>query len=112
VAGRHDARDSRPPSTWNFSAWFVLAAQDFGKHRFAVRYDNFFTHVDHDYSPAPWSHNDGKAFTLGWTWSVREHVELDAEWLRVDSNYDVRAVLGEAPHAVEQSLQLAVRLSL
>jgi hypothetical protein len=99
-------------STWNYNAWFVLAAQDFGKHRFAARYDNFYTHLDHDYSPAPWSHDDGKAFTLGWTWSVREHVELDAEWLRVDSDYDVRAMLGEAPHAVEHSLQLAVRLSL
>jgi hypothetical protein len=99
-------------NTWNFGTWFVLAAQDFGKHRFAARYDDFYTHQDHAFSPGPWSHDDGTAVTLGWTWSVREHLEIAGEWMRVHSEYNIRPMLGEAPDAVEHSLQLAVRLAL
>jgi hypothetical protein len=99
-------------NTWNFGTWFVLAAQDFGRHRFAVRYDDFHTHQDHGYSPGPWSHDDGNAITLGWTWNVREHLEIAGEWMRVHSEYNIRPMLGEAPDAVEHSLQLALRLSL
>jgi hypothetical protein len=100
-------------NTWEFGAWFVLAAQDIGSHRLAARYDHFFTHQEHDYSPGPFYTRDhGKAWTLGWTWNVREHVEVAGEWMRVDSNYNIRPLLGEAPKAVEHSLQLALRLSL
>jgi hypothetical protein len=98
--------------TWGFKTWFVLLAQNFGKHRFAVRYDNFSTAQDQEYLTGPGSSDAGNAFTIGWTWEVREHVQVAAEWLRIDSTYNVRAVLGEDPHAVEHSLQLALRLSL
>jgi hypothetical protein len=77
-----------------------------------VRYDDFHTHQDHGYSPGPWSHDDGNAITLGWTWNVREHLEIAGEWMRVHSEYNIRPMLGEAPDAVEHSLQLALRLSL
>ncbi|HTP40110.1 MAG TPA: hypothetical protein VMI92_11115 [Steroidobacteraceae bacterium] len=98
--------------TWDFNTWFVLAAQNFGKQRLAVRYDRFNTHQDAEYAGPDASHNPGKALTFGWTWDMREHVQLAAEWLRIDSTYNVRAMLGETPRAVEHSVQLALRLSL
>lgn len=101
-----------PSFTWHFDAWFLLLAQDAGPHRFAVRYDDFSTRQATQYSPAPWSRESGNAWTLAWTWKLNRHVELATEWLRVDSHYNVRAMLGEAPGAVENSLQLAVRLGL
>lgn len=100
------------PNDWDFATWFLLASKSFGPHRFAVRYDDFSTDQSHAFSPAPWSRDRGDAFTAGWTWQMNRHVEVAAEWLRVDSNYNIRAMLGEAPKAVEHSLQLAVRLSL
>ncbi len=101
-----------PQYTWDFKTWFVLLAQNFGKHRFAVRYDDFSTEQDTEYLSGAGSYDAGKAWTVGWTWSVREHVEIAAEWLRVDSTDNGRVMLGEAPHAVERSVQLALRLSL
>jgi hypothetical protein len=100
-----------PQYTWDFSAWFVLLAQDFGRHRLSARYDDFHTRQA-QYPPGPWSREGGKATTLGWTWTFNGHVELAAEWLRVDSRYNVRAALGEAPDAIEHSAQLALRLKL
>ena len=86
-----------PAYTWDFDTWFVLAGTDsFGKHRFAARYDHFSADQDAGIPDRPWSHDNGNAWTLGWTWAVREHVEIAAEWLRIDSIHSTRALLGEA----------------
>lgn len=101
-----------PAYTWRFRTWFVLAAKEFGRHRFAARYDDFRSGQDEYLSTGPWLRDKGDALTLGWTWAAREHVEVAAEWLRIDSNYNGRGLIGESPEAVEHLLQLAVRLSL
>jgi hypothetical protein len=97
---------------WRFETWFVLAAQQFGAHRLAARYDDFGTWQKRSGFPGALAVDEGSAVTLGWTWSVAEHCELAAEWMRVHSDYNKRLALGENPHAVEHSLQLALRLSL
>jgi hypothetical protein len=43
---------------------------------------------------------------------VRDHVEVAAEWLRIDSTHNTRMMLGESPRAIERSVQVALRLSL
>lgn len=101
-----------PAYTWNFDAWFVLLAQDVGRHRFAARYDDFATRQTTVHSPPPWSREGGSAVTLAWTVALDRHVELVAEWLRIDSRYTSRAALGEQPDAVEHGAQLALRLTL
>jgi hypothetical protein len=96
-----------PANHWGFNTAFLLVAREFGNHRLAARYDEFEVDtVSGAYS------DEGHAFTLGWTWKLREHVELAGEWLRVNSEVGGRAMLGEPASAREQSLQLAVRLSL
>lgn len=101
-----------PSNEWNFDAWFALLAQNLGRHRLALRYDDFGVHQTHEFSPPPWSRDEGSAWTLGWTWALREHVELAAEWLRIDSLHSGRAALGESREAIEHGVQFAVRLSL
>jgi len=98
--------------TWNYDTWFLLVAQNVGKHRFAARYDHFTTEQDKEYLTGPGTYDNGHAFTLGWTWAVRDHVEVAAEWLRIDSTHSTRTLLGESPRAIEHSLQMAVRVSL
>jgi hypothetical protein len=93
-----------PANHWGFATAFVLVAREFGKHRLAARYDDF----EVEYAGA----ETGHAFTLGWTWKLREHIELAGEWLQVDSTVGARVMLGEPARAREQSVQLAVRLSL
>jgi hypothetical protein len=101
-----------PRFTWNFSAWYMLASQAFASHRFSARYDDFQTRQAAQYSAPPWTRESGNAVTVGWAWTLNPHVELAAEWLRVDSSYNIRALLGEAAEAIEHSLQLALRLTL
>jgi len=104
--------DDDPAKRWTFDTKFLLIAQGFGRHRFTVRYDDFNVRQTAGANPAWFSREDGNAWTFGWSWAVREHVDLAAEWLRVDSLHSSRAALGEAPKAIEHSLQLALRLSL
>lgn len=98
---------------WNYDTWFVLAARQFTpRHRLALRYDEFDVDRAHRYSPPPWALEHGNAWTLGWTWDVREHLQIAAEWLRIDSVHSTRTALGEAPRAIEHGAQLAVKLYL
>jgi hypothetical protein len=99
-------------SCWSFDTWFLLAAHSFGRHRFAVRYDNFSVLQTTQHSPPPWSRDAGHAMTIGWSFALRKHVELAAEWLRIESLNSSRAALGELPRAVEHSAQLSVKYSL
>jgi hypothetical protein len=110
--GGSTAAGTNAANYWDFKAAFVLVAHDLGRHRIAIRYDDFHTDQKASAFPGPLGRESGKAFTLGWTWAVRAHVELAAEWLRIDSRYNNRAALGEAPVAVEHLAQLALRLSL
>ncbi|MEO6079514.1 MAG: hypothetical protein ABIQ86_07035 [Steroidobacteraceae bacterium] len=97
-----------PTSHWVFETSFLLVAREFGRHRFAARYDDFKV-----WMPAyPAWDEYGHAWTLGWTWKLQKHLELAAEWLRIDSNVGNRAALGEPLEAREKSVQLAIRLSL
>lgn len=98
---------------WDFDAWFVLAAKQVSRrHRLAVRFDEFSVEQTKDFSPPPWSHDRGKALTIGWTWAAREHLEIAAEWLRIDSTNSTRPALGEIPRAIEHSAQVSVKLFL
>jgi hypothetical protein len=103
---------SNPRFTWYFDAWFVLVSQSFGAHRLSARYDDFSTHQTTRHSPAPWRREGGEAVTVGWTWRLNSHLEMAAEWLRVDSSNSIRTRLGELPDAVEKIMQLALRLTL
>jgi hypothetical protein len=97
---------------WTFDTWFVLAAHRFGRHRFAVRYDDFSVLQTTEHSPPPWSRDVGHALTIGWTYALRANMELAAEWLRIESLHSTRAALGESPRAVEHSAQLSVKFLL
>ena len=107
LTGSTDAT-ANPSNHWDFATSFILVAREFGKHRFAARYDDFKV-----WMPS-WPSGDeyGHAWTLGWTWKLRKHVELAAEWLQITSDVGNRAALGQPEDAREHSLQLAVRLSL
>jgi hypothetical protein len=109
LKGTTDAGPS-PSNRWGYRTGFVLLAREFGKHRFAVRYDDFDVWMNWPRTPA--ADEYGHAFTLGWTWKLQEHIELATEWLQVDSDTGKRAALGQPVDAREKSLQLAIRLSL
>lgn len=101
-----------PANKWNFDTKFLLLAHTFGRHRVAARYDDFSVDQTQGDAAAWFSHEHGSAWTVGYTWAVREHLELAAEWLRIDSFHSGRAALGETPRAVEHSAQLSVKLFL
>jgi hypothetical protein len=102
---------ANPAFHWRFETAFVLLSKEFGAHRLAVRRDEFKVWPA-AVPGSTWSAESGHALTLGWTWKLDEHIELATEWLQVDSAAGNRAALGEPVDADEQSLQLALRLSL
>ena len=78
---------------------------EFGKHRLAVRYDDFEVWMP----PTTRVGRYGHAWTLGWTWKLqrthRARHRMAADQQRVAD----RAALGEPASAREPSLQLAIR---
>jgi hypothetical protein len=97
---------------WHYRAAFVLAAQQFGAHRIAARYDDFRTRQTVTILAPTLALETGDAITLAWSWELNKHLTLMMEWLQVDSHYNRRVLLDESPAAGENSLQLALRLSL
>ncbi len=99
--GRHDA--------WDFSTAFALVAKQVGRHRLAVRAETFEMEQLRSVFTNNLGRDRGHAWTVGWTFQPREPLELSAEWLQVDSNFNWRTQLGEQPRASERALQLGVR---
>lgn len=99
--GRHDE--------WRFDAAFLLASQQLGRHRLAARADVFAMSQVRTIFPGALARDRGEAWTLGWTYEPTERLALSADLMQVDSNYNKRLRLREAPRARERSLQLGVR---
>ncbi len=99
--GRHDA--------WYFDTQFLLLARQRGKQRFAVRYDWFATTQVRSAYPGLLGRDRGNAQIVSWTYEPIPRLELTAEYLQVDSNYNRRLRLGEIPRARENTLQIGVR---
>jgi hypothetical protein len=99
--GRHDA--------WYFDTQFLLLAKQLGRHRFAARYDWFAMSQLRTIFPGLLGRDRGNAQALSWSYEPIPRLELTAEYLQVDSNYNWRLRLGEGPRALEKTLQLGVR---
>jgi hypothetical protein len=96
-------------SEWYFDASFLLAAKQFGRHRFAARADRFAMTQEESAYPGTLGDDRGKAWTLAWTFEPRERLEITTEWLEIDSTFNWRRQLREDPRAVERALQLGLR---
>jgi hypothetical protein len=96
-------------SSWDFDAKFMLLAKQQGQHRFAARYDWFaMSQVRSAYPGLP-GRDRGNAQAVSWTYEPLPRLELTAEYLQVDSDYNWRRRLGEDPRAREHTLQVGVR---
>ena len=107
LKGTTDATPN-PAFHWAFETSFLLVAREFGRHRFAARYDDFKVWMP----SMPAGDEYGHAWTVGWTWKLQKHLELSTEWLQINSDVGHRAALGLPTDAREHSLQMAVRMSL
>ena len=94
---------------WDFAAQYLLLAKQLGRHRIAARYDWFATTQVRSEYPGLLGRDRGNAQALSWTYEPLPRLEITAEYLQVDSNYNWRLWLGENPRARESTLQLGVR---
>ena len=97
---------------WSYRTSFLLLSHDWKQLRVAGRVDWFEMRQLRTVWPGELGDDTGRALTLAATWRFDERFEVVAEWLRIESRYNGRLALGEAPRAVERSLQLALRLAL
>lgn len=94
---------------WRFDTRFLLVAKQLGRHRLAVRADQFAMQQQRTIFLRGLAVERGDAVSIGWTYEPRERWELTLEGLRIASNYNRRLRLGEPTAADERSLQLGVR---
>ena len=92
-----------------FDAAYLLAARASGAWRPAIRLDVFDLHQRPDTLAAPLSEH-GNALTVALNWRPVERVRVTAEWLRVDSSRNQRALAGLAPRQLDRQAQLSLRL--
>jgi hypothetical protein len=96
-------------SCWDFDAQYLLLAKQLAKHRIAARYDWFATTQVRSAYPGLLGRDRGNAQTVAWSYEPVPRLEITAEYLQVDSNYNRRQWLGENPRARETTLQIGVR---
>jgi hypothetical protein len=103
--------DPYMPLSWRFDSQSALLARRFGAHMLAARYDRFKVKFQNE-PDAPGSEN-GRAWTLAYSYDRGEHWRFALEWLRVRSDVPARVeLLGEAALATESKVELSVRYSL
>jgi hypothetical protein len=93
---------------WLFDTAYVLLAKEFGRHRLAVRYDEFAMTHTRTIFPGTLGRDRGNAGALAWSFEVTPQLDIAAEYLHVSSNYNWRRRIGEQPKATETALQLSV----
>lgn len=92
----------------DYDAYFALLSRNFGKHRITARYDIFYTEMARGWLMFD-GYQDGEAIALAYTYSYDEHWQAVTEFLRIDSELRQRQSAGLAAHAVEKTLQMALR---
>ncbi len=92
----------------DFDAYFGLLSRRIGKHRLTLRYDDFYTDMTRGAQLFP-GYQDGDAVTVCYSYAHDRHWRLLAEASRIDSKAEQRKLVGLEEHAVEKTLQIAVR---
>jgi len=91
----------------DFKSTYVLVGWDLDRWWLAARADVFQTRT-RTTAPADLS-EDGYAFDATASYLLRDWLRLSAEYLTVDDRRGQRAVVGDAPHAIERQFQFVVR---
>jgi len=91
-----------------YAAWYALASAEHGHERFSIRYDHLSTEQLSGFY-GPLANEAGHALTAAWMHRLADHWELDAEWLRVVSDYPPRLAAGFAAAETDTQVQLAIR---
>lgn len=95
----------------DFSSYYFMASYSRGNHRVSARYDHFDT-TDKNTVPLLLDVNQeqGKAFTLAYSFVPFENHRIMAEWLKIDSDREDRPDIGLPVNAEEKQLQLSYRI--
>ena len=96
---------------WTFRSYSALLAKRHGPHMLAVRYDRF--DVDYD-DPGEPGNEDGRAFTVAYSFDRGAHWRFMLEWIQVRSDVAARAELPipEPALATETKVELSARYAL
>ena len=93
----------------HFRAAYLLAGWNHGAWRPALRLDHFSTRAPPDV-PGVRAGEHGNALTAALNWRPHDWLRLTLEALRIDSHRTERAEAGLPTHAIDNQLQLSVRL--
>ncbi len=109
--GRTYAGDPPAPNCFLFSSWFGLMSVKSGSDRYSIRYDKFdMNQMVSTYRF--YDHQQGHAWTLGFSKQLGEHWSVSIEGLQVSSQHRRRTRIGLPEAARERQLQLALRYDL
>lgn len=95
---------------FDFYASYILGSIQFGKNRFSVRYDDFWTRNNDSYYYQDDNDEDGSAWTAAYALSLNNHFRLMFEFLNSDSTRPNREELDVPDHFVERQAQVSFRV--
>ena len=94
--------------TTDFRSAYALLGYDLDDWWLAARFDIFDTRTTASF-PSTLNEN-GHAYTLSASWLPRKWLRITGEFLSVDDTRAERTIVGEAPHQIENQLQLLTRV--
>ena len=89
-------------------AYYLLASQKSGSHRYTLRYDRLYTDLERG-AGALRSEQNAIAWTAAYLYDLNDHWQFALEGIRISGSLAQRALVGQPVSAVERQLQLAVR---
>jgi hypothetical protein len=92
----------------DFRSAYVLAGYDLDAWWLAARLEVFQTRTQATFPSA--LNEDGYALTLSASWMPKDWLRLTGELIAVDDTRQQRVVVDEAPHQIENQLQLLTRV--
>lgn len=84
-------------------AAYLMLSYHWRDHRFSARVDDFWV-KENDSNTGDPNDSEGNAYTLAWRWDLHPHLNVGAEYVRVDSENDNRTLWNgwEADHRQSQ----------
>lgn len=103
-----DAFGFSPVVDVKFSAWYAMYSYKIDQHRVSIRYDDFKTTDEDQFSVEDPNASNGHAWTLAWKYSYDENYQIGIEFLEVTSWNDNRWLWQWPREERQQQIQLVI----
>jgi hypothetical protein len=93
----------------DYASWFVLASKAMSRHRFTLRYEEFWVDDEDRFQVEDQNGEFGSAWTMSYVYSLAARQSVFVEYSSIESERASRQDLGRPPRVREDVMQISFR---